>query len=249
VTIPAATEVTVASGGVFTAEDSGGDLKGTITVKSGGISKDFANNGSGGGLWKDAGSSGKYVFEQGAKAYLGDDLIIGTSTDTDAWVQLTSGTFSNSQTEYSLDGEATVAHNFGFRGIVCTLTEGSKLTIAINDERIDAEGKWPGFWVLVDTDGTTYGTITGAGSGDDAAVIEIKTPVPGDGKTGYGWLTFHVKSATETDNVNFYDEDSAKITTTITGTDPLQLQIPFGVYKWDASLGSGAGGWKAQATQ
>jgi hypothetical protein len=247
--VAANANVEVASGGTFEISANGsGDLNGTITVKSGGITKDLKQ--AGGSLWG-ANSTGKYVFESGAIAYITSDTdppVIGTA-DNNAVVRLTSGTFSNSKTEYTLDGEATVSHNFGFSGIECTLATGSKLTIAINDEMSNERHIWPGFWIRADGEGddAVYGTIKGAGSGDTAAVIDIKTPVLPEGKTGWGWLTFFVKNASETSNVNFYDSADAKITATVEGTTPLQLRIPFGTYKWDASLGSSTGGWKAQA--
>ena len=100
--------------------DSSGDLNGTITVANGGTSYDKKPGGN--SLWSE-GSSGEYVFMAGSKAYTSnsggtdDDLIIGTSGDTNAKVQLTSGTFSNTQTSYSLEGDATVANAYGSPGI------------------------------------------------------------------------------------------------------------------------------------
>jgi hypothetical protein len=74
------------------------------------VSKDVTSGG--GALWADDNSAGKYVFEAGAKAYVGGedagDLLIGDADDPDTTtrIQLVSGSFSNSQTDYTLDGEA-----------------------------------------------------------------------------------------------------------------------------------------------
>jgi hypothetical protein len=247
--VAANANVEVASGGVFTVEDgASGDLEGTITIKSGGTSYDLSPGGA--SLWDTSGgSSGTYVFEAGAKAYVdgkaAGNLRIGGPNDSDTGtvIKLTSGTLTGSIDGYELDGNATVRGTYGLPGTAeFKIKAGGKLTVDL---------KWTD-----DPDSerfrlALYGTskISGeeaSGSGDTAkaaSVIEIKKISDDSDTTGHGNIMI---IASNTTGLNFYDSSGSQIKATVTTNDTI---IPVGVYNWDAAAdGSSTAGWKAEAT-
>jgi hypothetical protein len=228
-TAAASSVVNVAAGGkievagTFTiASGASGDLNGTISIKSGGTSYDL--KASGGSLWGGGDSDGKYVFEPGAKAYVGgddddDDLVIGGSGDTTARLQLTSGTFSNNASGYVLDGNATINKTFFLTGgTPCTIKAGRTLTIGANRNSPQVV-----LGLVVDTG--KPGLL-----GENNATIVVNSWID-------IWAT-DMTCPTDISNQphNFYSASSTKEAVNSLG----------GIYKWDATLGSSAGGWKAQ---
>jgi hypothetical protein len=223
--VAADAEVEVASGGVFTVENSGsGDLNGTITIKSGGVSYDLAS--VGGSLWATA-SAGKYVFESGAKAYIGGttdgDLLIGGPTD-DARVQLAAGaTFSNSKTAYTLDGDATLNGTLLLEADTpLTIKAGKTLTI----------GKTSGTSVVL---GLLVDTNKPAIKGEAGAKIVLVSD--------QGYIDIYDSSLTYQNDIsalphNFYSA---------TGTKEIANSFQ-GTYAWDANAGGqDVAGWLKQA--
>jgi hypothetical protein len=235
--IAAGGNVEVQSGGTFTTADgASGDLKGAITVKAGGTSKDLKSGG--GTLWKDAYSTGEYVFEAGAKGYVGGenagDLMIGSSSDptNSTWIQLASGTFSNSQTDYILDGEATMRTTFWINADqTVTIKTGGKLT-------------YEPAWVPEDRHGYLVVVPGGSIVGEGSAAIEVKTAL--NSVTGNNIYFLGDSGDGSGTNANFYDNTETKLSTSDPDGVSGATMVPVGVYDWDASLDGGNGGWKAQ---
>jgi hypothetical protein len=229
------------SGELSVEDGATGDLKGTINVAGTGVSKDL--KAGGGSLWKDAGSTGEYVFAAGAKAYVGgsdaDDLLIGGSGDPDAttWIKLASGSFSNSQTDYVLDGEATLLTSFWLEGPqTLIIKDNGKLTVEMKSNV--SNGNTNVYFVVV-ADGSKI-----VGEGD--AAIEVKTQAEGltggkiqflgDGNDGSGT------------GANFYNSTGTKLTTGTYNNDGVSggTLVPVGTYNWDAAAGGeNVPGWKA----
>jgi hypothetical protein len=241
-------EIVVASGGVFTvaANNDGGDLNGTITVKDGGISYDLKSGG--GSLWT-LDSEGQYVFEAGAKAYVGGDEKtqanywigpdIGIATELPI-IALTGGTFTNSKTEYTLAGNATVRGSLGLTSeTVFKVAENSTLTVEL---------KWKGVGAPVTGPYGAYisGNAKFVGEADTSQIV-VKTPAAESITGGF----IYISNETGQDKgagKNFYsfgNEDTliSNDATTIGGQT--YTGVPVGGYAWNASLGNNAGGWKA----
>jgi hypothetical protein len=228
------------------ADGADGDLKGTINVTSPGTAKDLKSGG--GALWKDENSTGKYVFNAGAKVYVGgedaDDLLIGGSGDpeTTTWIQLASGTFSNTQTGYTLAGNATLRTSFGLNGAqTLTIKTGGKLTVEIKSN--------------VSNPGVAYAYLAaypdGSGIvGEGTAAIEVKAP--GSGITGGTIYFIGDGSDGSGTTANFYNSSGAKLTTSAIDSTDGATMVPVGVYNWDADADTTTAGnqpgWKAEAT-
>jgi hypothetical protein len=221
-------EITVGEEGTLTLESgSAGNLNGTITVGDGGVLKDL--NSAGGTVWGSENDEGKgsIVVKSGAKAYVGTDTVamISDATHTDAapvLIQLTEGGFTLTKNGYSLDGKATLHGIFGLGGEneTITLSATSVLTIAATWAPTgEPSADYPGLWLVIN--GTS---IVGETVGTDSSKIVIV-----DGG-------IYITGGTN----NFYDG-----TTLITGSGV--IIVPAGTYNWDATLGSNAGGWKAEA--
>jgi hypothetical protein len=216
--------------GVFVIEDNAaGDLDGTITVKNGGVSKDLKTGG--GSLWA-AESTGKYVFEAGAKGFVGtatNPLIGPDDTTTPPMVALTSGTFSNEKDAYTVAGNVTIRGSFGFNNTTHATVESGKLTVELSwDDGKDWEG--------------THGFFIGNGAYIDGAAgaqIEVKAPQTIDPPLTGGNIYIN-NSATAGEN--FYDTTGAKLSPT--GA----VVVGVGVYNWVADAdGGGTAGWKQQS--
>jgi hypothetical protein len=204
----------------------GGDLKGTISIMDGGISKDLKGNADG-TLWNE--ETGRTVFHAGAKGYSGgdddDDLLIGTADDDDpdtTYITLTSGTFTSSTIAaggYTLAGNATLNRTFGLDDQTLTIVDGT-LTVHIQvKETTEADGLW-----LIKTNAKIVGEGT--------ATIVVEDP---ENNVPFGFIFLSENKPTN----NFYDSTGgAKIPT----ANPHTV-IGEGTYDWDENLG-GEGGWK-----
>jgi hypothetical protein len=231
-TLAAAGTVDVESGGVLSlaAGNTGSNLTGTINVKSGGVSKDLKQGG--GSVWKDGNSDGKYVFEAGARAYVDIEtdanyLLIGTSQDTGAVIQLESGTFSNTRTAYELDGKATLQ---GAQPVpeYPSLMIGGDMKFAIKANGVlkvsgtDVDNKTV-LGIMVTEDNKPG--VTGA---DATAQIVLNA---------WGYIDFYDDSYAKDPTVahNFFDNKSEK-----EAANGLNDET----YVWDAEINE-TGGWKA----
>jgi hypothetical protein len=226
-TLTVAGAIDVENGGTLTlaASNTDSDLKGTIHVKSGGTSKDLKPGG--GSVWKNAGGTGKFVFDMGAKAYVGGDaaenLLIGTAADTaSAVILLKSGTFSNTRAAYELEGNATLNKTFEISGSQIFTIKDGKLTVELTVATPNASTEG-----LLVTDANAK--IVGTGT----AAVEVKSPSGGV----QGGLLYFSKGGVS----NFYDAKGVLI------TDTPPIAISTGIYDWNAALNTNAGGWKAAA--
>jgi hypothetical protein len=233
-------DITV-EGTLIHAASSTAELNGTITVEVTGIYKDL--NPGGGTVWGGDSAEGTITWTAGAKGYVGGEaatnLRIGASTDPEATtlVQLATGTLKNTKTGYELDGTATVRGNFGLTAGEFKITSGT-LTV---DIKWQGAGRPSPFTV----DGVYLlgqSKITGAGS----ASIVVTTPTDDNGIEG-GLI--YIDNAP---GKIFYDSDGTKLTDSanvLGGTDgtTTDTTVPEGTYEWDDTLGSGEGGWKAEA--
>jgi hypothetical protein len=183
-----------------------GDLDGTINVKKGGT------------------STGKYVFEAGATAKINATPVtkIGAEGDSNAIIQLTEGTFTNTVTDYILDGKAKVAKGLGVQGaIVITVKAGSELTV-------DGSSTDVGI-TLADTT-KLVGKVASTGKTESKIVIVTSS-----------WIGV-ASNNTNSGAKNFYT--STEGTTANTFTD--KYAILAGTYTWNATVGgNGTPGWKA----
>jgi hypothetical protein len=235
-------KIVVEDGGTFTvATDGSGNLDGTITVKSGGTSYD--KNPDGGSLWAtdssgDNISRGKYVFEAGAKAYVGGDNTIqanyriGPDSNTTTAlpiIALTDGTFTNSRTVYTLDGEATVRGNYSLTDhTIFKVAESTTLTVELKWDGISGSGP-KGAYIL------NWAKFEGAA---DSKIV-VKTPAAESITGGLIYITNDTDDGKGVGK-NFYDNAGTLISNTGNYT-----VVPTGSYLWDASLDGGEGGWKA----
>jgi hypothetical protein len=232
--------INVESGGTLTLTEANtnGNLKGTITVKDGGISKDLQPGGA--SLFNDINDDGSYVFAAGAKGYIGGEapanLRIGGPNDNDtaAVLKLTTGTLEVSATGYELDGDATVCGYFGLSGgAIFTVKAGKKLTVDI---------KWEGSGYPGND--LPYGAYVLSQSkivGEAGSVIEIRAST----LNGIAGGLIYVDNAA---GDNFYNSSGTQLTHDHTATNTYTA-VPAGTYTWDATLGSGEpkpGGWKEE---
>jgi hypothetical protein len=239
-TLTVAGTVDVENGGTFTLEsgNANSDLTGTIHVKNGGTSKDLKSGGA--SLWGDSGS-GTYVFDAGAKGYVGGtadtDLLIGASADTGAVIQLESGTFSNTKTTYELDGVATARgaegtappenkYLFIAGDMTFTLRAGGELKVSgVSNEDRTVLG------IMVTEDNAPG--VTGEGTGANAAKIVLNT---------WGFIDFFNTSGEYSSNAasidhNFYNSGNQKETSS---------GLTNKTYTWNATAGGdNTPGWKA----
>jgi hypothetical protein len=244
-TLMVAGTLTVAAGGAIDVEDGGtyvlektgsGTNAGTITIKSGGET------------WGKGGSiagAGFTVVKQGGKAYLGTTektkvLIIGstpTEDGTDPVFELVSGSVAFNNTDYALDGEATLnglsgtgdsQGNFMVGGSdrKLLLKAGSVLTVpGTASKHILAV-------VVVDADNPGITGKVTAGE-QDAAKIVLQAN---------GYIDLYAPSAAYSSVIsgldhNFYTSAGAKVTNnSLHGT----------TYKWSNTAGGDSKpGWKA----
>jgi hypothetical protein len=184
-------------------QGASGDLDGTIKVNSTGVSKDLKPNG--GTLWGDDldPGTGTYVFAAGARAYVGgdddDDLLIGRKEypPKTTWIQLASGTFSNTKDAFVLDGVATVRTSFGLNsGQKLTIKDKGKLTVEIMSTLGNPIFS-PYVYLIVFPDCK----IIGEGN----AVIEAKAPVGENILNGNIYFFGNGEGST---NANFYDSNA-----------------------------------------
>jgi hypothetical protein len=214
--------IDVKSGGeiVFAADRTGGgDFKGTINVRDGGVSKDLKGNGDG-SLW--GAETGKTVFYAGAKGYSAGDaaanLMIGTEqVSTTTYIALKSGTFVRSKSGYVLDGGAYLNRTFCLEDQTLTIKPNGKLTVRIQTkDDLAADGLW----------------VIGSSSkivGGENAIIEVIAP-SGSANLGLIFADGGVR--------NFFDSNGDKIET----ATPFIAIGTIGTYDWNDSLQ----GWKAR---
>jgi hypothetical protein len=141
-TVPSGKSLTVDANGTIIVESGGelviadgatGDLDGTITVKDGGATYDKKAGGN--SLWSSEGSTGKYVYEVGGKAYLngGDSLLLGPNGETALLTfaaSATSGDFTVSHNAYAVNADINLNGNFSVEDGTITIAAGKTLTIA-----------------------------------------------------------------------------------------------------------------------
>ena len=232
-------EIEVASGGEYVLEAGvSGTNSGTITIKSGGET------------WGKGGSiagAGFTVVETGGKAYLGANEnakieVIGPSpvdAGTAPVVALTSGSLSFNNTDYELDGAATVnglpsqnTFMVGGSDRKLKVKAGGALTVPGTDASTDKH-------ILVVIVGNDSPGIVGepAAGGKAAAQIVLAS---------YGYIDIYASGSDYSGNTsslghNFYTSEGAKLTSnSLHGT----------TYNWVADASSGDGtdpGWKAEA--
>jgi hypothetical protein len=241
-TLTVAGTIDVEDGGKLSlaADNSNGDLTGTIHVKSGGVSEDLKTAGA--SLWG-ATSTGKYVFDAGAKAYTSGTTdahrVIGGASDS-ALLNLLTGSLSNSKTAYEVDGtakidtpqsEETNSKHFWVPGdMTLTLKAGSVVTLKGYVHPANAS-------VLGIVVGDSKPGVFGEAASGAKAAAQIVLDQFGyiDFYTGAG-PDYAENSTVSSIGHNFYDSDGDKIATNSqTGK----------TYEWSETAGgAGKPGWK-----
>jgi hypothetical protein len=267
--IAAGAEVIV-EGTLVNANGSGGDLIGTITIKSTGTVKDL-NNG-GGSLWGTNGS-GKYVIEKGAEMYRETEsgLVISGEANGGAGVPLhllylESGTLTMTKTAYVLDGNLT---SYGldlggtnhtvfqlYDNLTITIKAGKTLTITdfASSHGKDALWVYNNAWILGETGASVEITST---THNDISIAYIAPPETyNEPKATHPDVT----ADSAPDNFNFYKTDSTEKAVLIypgyndyvdSGWGPYDMyRVAGGTYNWDATAGgTGKAGWKKEAVE
>jgi hypothetical protein len=233
--------IEVQSGGEYILDGTTtGTLDGTITVKSGGKAYSFNDSRLGG--------AGFNVVEAGGKAYLGTSkdaavAMIGEAGDSPVIIH-TGGKLSFNNTDYVLDGTATVNGLSGGGDSQGTFMVGETGDTATNRRLTLRAGS------VLTVPGTSTETkrilvvIVAAGkpgvfgepaSGDKAAAKIVLA--------AQGYIDFYAQGESNytspaSGDINFYDSSSTKVTGN---------SLHNTTYTWDATLGSNAGGWKAES--
>jgi hypothetical protein len=216
--------IIVGSGGELIIEDgiATGDLDGTITVRNGGTTYDKHNGGN--SLWGGAGgSTGKYVYEAGSKAYVyndkteGDDLSIGASGD-DARLTFApgaTGNFTLFEKAYEINVDISLNKDFA-------VDDGTIATIA------------PGKTFTIGGEGTTLYIRTTA---EPRSIIT--------GGQGSTIILNNGNSIRILDNQdrNFYDNSGTLLNQNYTASGGDKT------FTWNAALADNAGGWQLPAEE
>jgi hypothetical protein len=197
---------------------------GTVTVKSGGVIKN--------GVGVNITGSGTNVVEAGGVVYFNSQPtpFIGTSSDTDAQFQLTSGTFTYNSSGYILAGTATLKDKDGSADL-------ESPEVYFNKDEIPLTIKRGAELILEE-----YAVLVLGGGIDVYADIPLKGDLTGNGNApkitlqtgssaGYSWSS---------DYHYFYAHGYAS--TAGGGAAP----IPVGSYEWKTAVASTSfAGWEA----
>jgi hypothetical protein len=213
-------------------------LDGEIKVNATGTSKDL--NPGGNTLWGDGDNpgDGSYVFDAGARAYVGGgtakDLLIGGVGDPSetTWIQLASGKFSNTKDAFVLAGVATLRTSFGLNsGQTLTIKDNGKLTVEMMSDLGNPQHS-PSVYL------TVYPGCKIIGEGN--AVIEAKAPV---GKDILNGNIYFFGNNGDSTNANFYNSAGELLPTSTHDEHSGATMVPYGTYTW---TGTGETvGWKA----